>query len=153
MLPNFKRPRPQQANSVSAPKPLAPRSSVAAHNDRAISLIGAEATIVGDVISKSELRVDGEIEGNITGVRLVIGEQARVTGNVAGEDIVLQGQVMGSVPGLLVPVCNRPAEYKAMSTTKPLFVEQGAFFEGKSVHVADPLAEPAPNLEPAIAVG
>jgi cytoskeletal protein CcmA (bactofilin family) len=128
---------------------MAPSSSVAAHNGLALSLIGPDATIVGDVISKSELRVDGEIEGDITGVRLVIGEQARVTGNVAGEDVVLHGQVMGSVRGLRVSL-QSTSRMQGDVYHQALIMEQGAFFEGKSVRVADPLAEPAPNLEPAI---
>src|SRR5438132_48741 len=101
MLPNFKRPSPQPANPPSAVTTAA-TSSGAARNGRSMSFIAPDLTISGDLISKGELRVDGEIVGDITGVRIVIGEQARVTGNVAGEDVVLHGHVMGSVRGLRV---------------------------------------------------
>jgi len=149
MLPNFKSRGPQQANGVSA-QSTPPRSTATARSDRAISIVGADATIVGDVISQSELRVDGEIEGDLTGVRLIIGEQARVTGNVAGEDVVLHGQVIGSVRGLRVSL-QSTSQVQGDVYHQALVMEQGAFFEGKSVRVADPLAESAPTSEAATA--
>ena len=118
-------------------------------NDRSMSLIGADLTVSGDVISKGELRVDGEIEGNIKGVRLVIGEHARVTGNVAAEDVVLHGHVLGSVRGLRVSL-QSTSHVEGDVYHQALIMEPGAFFEGKSTRAADPLGAP---LEGNIASG
>src|SRR5690348_12330408 len=100
MLPNFKKPTAQSPAPVT--QAGMPKSIVTRTNDRTTSLIGPEVRITGNLISKGELRIDGEIEGDIRGVRLIIGEQARVTGNVAAEDVIVLGQVMGSVRGLRV---------------------------------------------------
>lgn len=149
MLPNFKRPSPQPANPPSAVTTAA-TSSGAARNGRSMSFIAPDLTISGDLISKGELRVDGEIVGDITGVRIVIGEQARVTGNVAGEDVVLHGHVMGSVRGLRVSL-QSTSRMEGDVYYQALVMEQGAFFEGKSVRAADPLTEQAPVSLPAVA--
>jgi cytoskeletal protein CcmA (bactofilin family) len=149
MLPDFKRPSPQPANPLLAVNTAA-ISSGAARNGRSMSFIGPDLTVSGDLISKGELRVDGEIVGDITGVRIVIGEQARVTGNVAGEDVFLQGHVMGSVRGLRVSL-QSTSRVQGDVYHQALVMEQGAIFEGKSARAADPLTEQAPVSVPAVA--
>ena len=75
---------------------------VTSRSDRTISVLGPDLTVNGGLISKGELRVDGEVQGDIRGVRVVIGETARVTGGVVAEDVIILGHVMGSVRGLRV---------------------------------------------------
>ncbi len=139
MLPNFKRPDPQQANGLPG-QSMAPRSSAAARNDRAISIIEPDVAIVGNVISNGELRIEGEIEGDIKGIRLVIGEQARITGNIAAEDVFVYGHVMGSVRGLRVSL-QSTSHVEGDVYHQALVMEPGAFFDGKSTRSADPLTE------------
>lgn len=129
----------RRANGVAAQ--ASPGSTATLRNDRSMSLIGADLTVSGDVISKGELRVDGEIEGDIKGVRLVIGEHARVTGNVAAEDVVLHGHVLGSVRGLRVSL-QSTSHVEGDVYHQALIMEPGAFFEGKSIRAPDPLAAP-----------
>lgn len=143
MLPSFKRPDPQAANKVSMPGVAV----VTTRHDRSISIIGPDVTISGNVISSGELRIDGQIEGDIKGVRLIIGEQARVTGNVAAEDVVLYGTVMGAVRGLRVSL-QSTSRVQGDVYHQALVMEQGAFFEGKSSRSTDPLADkPQGNTE------
>jgi cytoskeletal protein CcmA (bactofilin family) len=139
MLPNFKRPE-QPKPSLSSPNMAAPSVS-GQRNDRNISMIGSDLTIIGDVISKGDLRIDGEIEGAINGIRVVVGEKGRVTGNVRAEDIVVFGQVIGSVGGRRVSL-QSTSRVEGDVYHQALILEQGAFFEGKSVRSDDPLADP-----------
>ncbi len=148
MLPNFKRAERQQG--TFAGQGVTSRPTVTGGNDRSMSIVGPDLTISGNLISKGELRVDGEIEGDIKGVRLVIGEQARVTGNVAGEDVVLHGEVMGSVRGLRVSL-QSTSRVQGDVYHQALVMEPGARFEGKSIRATDPLAEAAANTHSAIA--
>ncbi len=147
MLPNFK--KAERLQAAFAGQAATPRSTTGG-NDRLMSIIGPDLTITGDLTSKGELRVDGEIEGNIIGVRLVIGEHARVTGNVAGEDVVVHGEVMGSVRGLRVSL-QSTSRVQGDVYHQALVMEQGAFFEGKSIRATEPLAEAGPNTHSAIA--
>ena len=147
MLPNFKKAERQSTPPVT--QASVPKSFVTG-GDRTPSLIGPEIKITGNLISKGELRVDGDIEGDIRGVRLVIGEQARVTGNVAAEDVIVLGHVMGSVRGLHVSL-QSTSQVHGDVYHQALVMEQGAVFQGRSVRAADPLAPQVHEVEQTIA--
>ncbi len=138
MLPNFKKPEAQSKASFASPN-KAPISLNGSHRDRNISIIGSDLAVTGDVISKGELRVDGEVEGDIDGNRVIIGESARITGTVRAEDVVIFGQVVGSVGGRCVSL-QSTSRIEGDVYHQVLVLEQGAFFEGKSVRSDDPLA-------------
>jgi cytoskeletal protein CcmA (bactofilin family) len=146
MLPNFKKPETQSKASFSSPNKAAV-SVNGQHGDRNISIIGSDLAVVGDVISKGELRVDGQVEGDIDGNRVIIGERARITGAVRAEDVVIFGQVMGSVGGRCVSL-QSTSKVEGDVYHQVLVLEQGAFFEGKSVRSDDPLAGPPPTTVP-----
>jgi cytoskeletal protein CcmA (bactofilin family) len=120
---------------------MAPPSTGAPRSDRNFSVIGPDLTIEGDLVSKGELRIDGEVQGNIKGARLVIGEHARITGGIVAEDVVIFGHVMGSVRGLRVSL-QSTSHMQGDVYHQVLVMEQGAFFEGKSTRSDDPLALP-----------
>jgi len=146
MLPNFKKPETPPKAALSSP--IAAAHSVSnQRSDRNISIIGSDLIVYGDVVSKGELRVDGEIEGDIDGNRVVLGEQACVTGTVRAEDIVIFGQVMGSVGGRRVSL-QSTSRVEGDVYHQVLVLEQGAFFEGKSVRSDDPLVASPPTNKP-----
>ena len=47
------------------------------------SIIGEDLTIRGNVTSKGEIQIDGEIEGDIRCGSLLLGDKSKVTGGVA----------------------------------------------------------------------
>ena len=100
-------------------------------------------------ISKGELRVDGEVQGDIRGVRVVIGETARVTGGVVAEDVIILGHVMGSVRGLRVSL-QSASHVEGDVYHQALVMEQGAFFEGRSRRADNPMAESLAPEAPAL---
>jgi cytoskeletal protein CcmA (bactofilin family) len=112
------------------------------------SIIGEDLTIIGNVNSKGEIQVDGEIQGDIHCGSLLLGDKSQVMGSVIAEDIVVRGRVVGSIRGLRVTL-----------QAQSLAIEQGAYFEGKSRRSDDPLAEiktasstagsPRPDARPA----
>ena len=104
------------------------------------SIIGEDLTIKGNVTSKGEVQVDGEIEGDIRCGSLLLGDKSRVTGGVAAEDVVVRGHLVGSITGLRITLqgqCHVEGDIFHQS----LAIEQGAYFEGKSRRSDDPLAE------------
>lgn len=52
------------------------------------SLIGMNSSFRGEIDSKRTLRVDGIIEGNIPVEWIVIGEKARIDGNIDARGVV-----------------------------------------------------------------
>ena len=121
---------PPVSNSRSAP---APRVSGAA------SLIGTDLTITGNLESKGEVQVEGEVQGDIHAQRIVIGEQARITGALIAEEIVVRGSVQGSIRGNSVTF-QSSSRVEGDVFHKQLAIEQGAFFEGKSRRSEDPMS-------------
>jgi Polymer-forming cytoskeletal len=66
------------------------------------SVIGADLGMNGDLISKSELKVDSEVHGDIRGTGVVIGESAHITGGIIAQEIIIRGQVMSPVRNMMV---------------------------------------------------
>jgi cytoskeletal protein CcmA (bactofilin family) len=145
MLPNFKKAETGPKAPIPSPGAAAPAS--VQRGDRNISILGSDLAVIGDIVSKGELRVDGDVEGEITGNRVVVGEKARITGNVLGEDVIIFGQVMGSVGGRRVSL-QSTSRVEGDVYHQVLILETGAFFEGKSIRSDDPLAGPPPTIVP-----
>lgn len=110
----------------------------------AASIIGEDLTVTGNIISKGEVQIEGEIEGDIHCASVVIGDKATVTGGVIAEDVVVRGRVLGSVRGNRVTL-QSSSHVEGDIYHQSLAIEQGAFFEGKSRRADDPAAESADN--------
>ena len=104
------------------------------------SIIGEDLTITGNVTSKGEIQVDGEIQGDIHCGSLLLGDKSQVMGSVIAEDVVVRGRVTGSIRGLRVTL-QAQSHVEGDIFHQSLAIEQGAYFEGKSRRSDDPLAE------------
>jgi cytoskeletal protein CcmA (bactofilin family) len=104
------------------------------------SIIGEDLTIKGNVTSKGEIQVDGEIEGDISCSSLLVGDKSKVTGGVAAEDIVVRGHIVGSIRGLRITL-QAQSHVEGDILHQSLAIEQGAYFEGNSRRSDNPLAE------------
>ena len=104
------------------------------------SIIGEDLTIRGNVTSKGEIQVDGEIEGDIRCGSVLLGDKSKVTGGVAAEDVVVRGHVVGSIRGLRITL-QAQSHVEGDIFHQSLAIEQGAYFEGKSRRSDNPLAE------------
>jgi cytoskeletal protein CcmA (bactofilin family) len=104
-----------------------------------ISTIGEDLTISGSVTSKGELHLDGQVQGDVHCVALVLGEKAQLEGNVVAEDVMVRGRLIGSVRALTVTLqANSHVEGNLFH--RSLSLEQGTHFEGESHPSEDPLA-------------
>ena len=132
--PFTERPSPQ-------PKPAGP-----AMGKVIPSIIGEDLTIEGNVSSKGEIQVDGQIKGDVNCGSLLLGDKAMVDGSVVAEDVVIRGKVMGSIRGLRVTL-QAQSHVEGDIHHQSLAIEQGAYFEGKSRRSDDPLAGEASGSE------
>ncbi|MGD9866614.1 MAG: polymer-forming cytoskeletal protein [Hyphomicrobiales bacterium] len=101
------------------------------------SIIGEDLTVTGNVISKGEIQIEGEIQGDIHCGSLVIGDKARITGGVVADDVIVRGKVNGSIRGLRVTL-QSSSHVEGDIHHQSLAIEQGAYFEGKSRRTDDP---------------
>jgi len=95
------------------------------------SIIGEDLTIRGNVTSKGEIQIDGEIEGDIRCGSLLLGDKSQVTGGVAAEDVIVRGHLVGSIRGLRITL-RAQSHVEGDIFHQSLAIEQGAYFEGKS---------------------
>jgi cytoskeletal protein CcmA (bactofilin family) len=96
------------------------------------STIGGDLTITGNVTSKGEIHLDGHVQGDVRCVALVLGENSSVEGNVVADDVVIRGHLIGSVKALRVTLQSN-SHVEGDLTYQSLAIEQGAFFDGKSL--------------------
>lgn len=87
--------------------------------------------IIGDLISESNIRIDGEVHGNVsTASKVVIGENGFVKGNLTCQEADIEGKIEGKlmIEGLLI-LREQAKIYGDINTVK-LHIEEGAFFLG-----------------------
>lgn len=117
------------------------------------SVIGADLLITGNLISRGEVQIEGEVQGDIHATNIVVGDSARITGGIVADEVVVRGHVMGTVRGKRVLLQNS-SHVEGDVFHQTLAIEQGAFFEGKSRRTQDPTAgigriEPPQQAAPA----
>ena len=105
------------------------------------SIIGADLSITGNLESTGEVQIDGELQGDVHAARIVVGEQASITGALIANEIVIRGNVQGSIRGNNVTF-QAASRVEGDVFHKSLTIEQGAYFEGKSRRSNDPMSVP-----------
>lgn len=122
------------------PATYASKSPSPAASKMVPSIIGEDLSITGNVNSKGEIQVDGEIQGDIHCGSLLLGDKSQVIGGVMAEDVVVRGRVVGSIRGLRVTL-QAQSHVEGDIFHQSLAIEQGAYFEGKSRRSDNPLTE------------
>jgi len=120
---------PALTDSTRRPPPSRLMTSIIANGVRMIGTVEAEG---------AELQVDGEIEGNVRGGSLTIGDTGMVKGDVVAEQVLVNGRVEGSVRARKVQLA-RNAHVLGDIVHQSLSVEMGAVFEGQCRYLQDPL--------------
>lgn len=126
--------RPFNASPPPGTMPAAPQSIQSLNVKPAASgssVIGGDLTVVGNLESKGEIQIEGNVQGDVHASRIVVGAGARITGSLVADDIVVQGTVMGSVRGNRVTL-QSASKLEGDVFHQSLAIEQGAYFEGKS---------------------
>ncbi len=151
MLPNFRKPEGEAKTGFmtasqpptlpqTSPPPTRPIGSALRTSDRGTpSVIGPELQITGNLVSRGEVQIEGEINGDIHGSHILVGERATVTGGIVADEVVVRGHVMGSVRGKRV-LLQSTSRVEGDIYHLTLAIEQGAYFEGKSRRTEDPTA-------------
>jgi len=114
------------------------------------SMISNEVMIIGNdlrIISKGTLQIDGEIRGDLYCSQVIVLENGKVTGTVAAESVVVNGEVQGLIRGVKVELQSN-ARVEADIHLNQFVVEPGAYFEG-SIRRSDEMAALMPVLDPA----
>lgn len=114
-------------------------TAVKAQN-RIDSLIGSGTRIEGNVIFAGGLRVDGEIKGNVTATEsspgtLVLGENARIEGEIRVAHVVLNGTVVGPIHAAETLELQPGARVTGDVEYTSIEIQQGAIIHGRMTHL------------------
>jgi len=138
-------------SSPAEPKPLAPAGANSAAVRSAPprprpasesgpkSVIGNDLKIIGQglkIFSQGTLQVDGEIEGDVGGAEVIIGERGKVSGTVAAERVIVRGTISGVIRGATVTL-QSSSHVEGDIHHMSLAIEQGAEFDGRCRRAAD----------------
>jgi len=94
------------------------------------SILSEGLKIEGNVISEGKIRIDGIIEGDVSGDYVIFGESANIKGNVRAKSVVVMGSVEGNVESERAEI-KRSAKVKGDISVRELSVDPGASIEGK----------------------
>ncbi|HXR95347.1 MAG TPA: polymer-forming cytoskeletal protein [Rhizomicrobium sp.] len=139
-------PQTQQAKSESAarvevlpPLPVKPAiqpstpSQTQTMNTRTgatmASVISKALKITGELESTEDIQIDGQIEGDVRGVGVKIGQNAKVKGTVYGDDVELAGTVEGKIEAKKVLISGT-ARMTGDIWHQDIKVESGAYING-----------------------
>jgi len=104
------------------------------------SIISADLTVTGTLVSNGDIQIDGVVEGDVRSVGLVIGEKAEIHGEVLAEDLTVRGRVMGRIRARRVQLA-ATSHVEGDILHEAFVVEAGAFFEGNCRHSDNPLED------------
>jgi cytoskeletal protein CcmA (bactofilin family) len=149
---------PSPAKQTSIPTPAKTGVSMA-------SVISKALKITGELESTEDIQIDGQIEGDVRGVGVKIGENAKVKGSVYGDEVELAGSIEGKIESKRV-ILTSTARMTGDVFHQDIKIESGAFISGslrpdlgkadarqapKPVAVASSSSAPVKSETPALA--
>ncbi len=97
---------------------------------RGPSFVGGDTRIMGDLSGAGEIRIDGEIGGDVVARSVTDGEGGVVEGSVFADTVHIGGAVMGRVEAVAVTIA-ATGRVVGTVTHNVLSVEPGAVIEGR----------------------
>jgi len=113
--------------------------------------IGKSVTIKGQIFSREDLTIEGEIEGSIelNDRCLTVGSNGRVLAGIKARDVVVLGQIDGNIEALDKIQIGKHAKLVGDLKTARIIIEDGAYFKGSidivKAHTPE-LAQPQPRV-------
>ena len=101
------------------------------------SILSAGLTVNGDLNSDGEVQIDCLVNGDVTAVRLAVGENAKVVGEVVAEHVLIRGEVIGRIRAKSVEL-DKTAKVRGDIWHELLSIAAGAKIEGLCKFVDNP---------------
>jgi len=124
--------------------------------------IGKAVKVVGQIFSREDLFIDGEVEGTVEALdhKLTIGPHGSVKAAVKAREVVALGSVQGNVEATEKIEIRKDAKLVGDIRTARIIIEDGAYFKGsidivkpepaKAKPATPPAQTPAPQAAPAV---
>ncbi len=125
---------------------------------RGSAAIGKAVSIKGQIFSREDLIIDGEVEGSIEAPehRVTIGPNGKLNAGVKAKEIVVVGTILGNVEAIEKIEIRKEARLVGDIKTARIVIEDGAYFKGSidivRQEAAKPVVTPRPQAAAAPAV-
>ncbi|ATW03200.1 hypothetical protein CHN51_06315 [Sphingorhabdus sp. YGSMI21] len=129
----------QTPRSATSQAPTVARSS--GSSGSSFSIIGDGITITGNIESKVDLHIDGEVIGDVKCLSLVQGPSSKIKGAIVAQNASLSGAVEGSIDAGDLAIAST-ARIGGDVTYENVTIEQGGHVDGKFKH----RSSKSPNL-------
>ena len=101
-------------------------------NTNSFSTINSTTKIVGEIFSDTDIRIDGNVEGNINcKAKIILGQTAAVKGDLICQNADISCNIAGNLYVENLLKLNASANVKGDIYTQKLVIESGAVFIGK----------------------
>jgi cytoskeletal protein CcmA (bactofilin family) len=129
------------------PMSTIPTRSMEPESARGAASIGKSVLIKGQILSREDLYIDGEVDGSVEMQehRLTVGPNGKVHAGIKVREIVVLGTVQGNVEASDKIDIRKDAKLVGDIKTARIVIEDGAYFKGSIDIVKPEPAKPAPK--------
>ena len=150
-------PNPVEVKKEAIPVSSTPMGRIEPESRGGSATIGKAVKIVGQIYSKEDLFVDGDLEGTVEALehKLTIGPNGTVHASVKAREVVALGTIQGNVEAADKIEIRKDAKLVGDIKTARIIIEDGAYFKG-SIDIVKPepakvAAKPQPAAVPVAA--
>ena len=138
-------PKPIEAKKEVTPVSSTPIGRFEPETRASAATVGKAVKIVGQIYSKEDLYVDGEIEGTVEALehKLTIGPHGTVHAGIKAREVVALGNITGNVEASDKIEIHKEAKLVGDIRTARIIIEDGAYFKG-SIDIVKPEPAKAP---------
>ena len=99
-----------------------------------VTIVGAGARLEGNVVSAGNLRIDGQVKGQINADGdVALSPQSQVEADIRAQNVSVAGRFRGNVVVKGKAQIARGGRVDGNITSKTLVIEEGAVFHGQSI--------------------
>ena len=145
-------PKPIEAKKEVTPVSSTPIGRFEPETRASAATVGKAVKIVGQIYSKEDLYVDGEIEGTVEALehKLTIGPHGTVHAGIKAREVVALGNITGNVEASEKIEIHKEAKLVGDIRTARIIIEDGAYFKGSiDIVKLEPAKAPVKPAAPA----
>lgn len=103
------------------------------------SILANSFSLKGSISCKGELQIDGRINGNLNGEKVILGPESVMDGTLTADEIIISGKFKGKIKGKSIRL-DAGASVDAEITYEVLAIENGSSING----IVKKIVSPAP---------
>jgi cytoskeletal protein CcmA (bactofilin family) len=121
----FRKQKAAQNDNRVEPVPVAPSPEAPGHS----SVIAAGTLITGNLDCEKDILIDGRVHGSVRAMRLTVGLDGAIEGDVSADEVTVRGSVKGPIHARHIHL-ESGAEVEGDLTTTTIAIDTGARLSG-----------------------